>query len=52
MVQRIDASDQSVITVAGDVNNLDGGFSGDGGPSTQALIGNYGLAIFNTTNQD
>jgi Domain of unknown function DUF11/Divergent InlB B-repeat domain/NHL repeat len=51
VVQRIDANDLSVVTVAGDVNNLDGGFSGDGGPSTQALIGNYGLAIFNTTNQ-
>ncbi|MGA7854287.1 MAG: choice-of-anchor D domain-containing protein [Candidatus Acidiferrales bacterium] len=51
VVRRIDAGDLSVITVAGDVNNLDGGFSGDGGPSTQAMIGNYGLAIFNTTNQ-
>lgn len=51
VVRRIDAGDHSVATVAGDINNLDGGFSGDGGPSTQALLGNYGLAIFNTTNQ-
>jgi uncharacterized repeat protein (TIGR01451 family) len=51
VVRRIDAGDGTVITVAGDVNNLDGGFSGDGGPSTSALLGNYGLAIFNTTNQ-
>jgi uncharacterized repeat protein (TIGR01451 family) len=50
VVQRIDASDQSVATVAGDVNNLDGGFSHDGGPSTQAMIENFGLAIFNTAN--
>jgi uncharacterized repeat protein (TIGR01451 family) len=51
VVRRIDAGDGTVITVAGDVNNLGGGFSGDGGPSTSALLGNYGLAIFNTANQ-
>lgn len=49
IVRRIDAGDQSVITVAGDVNNLEiGGFAGDGGPSTSAQLSNYGLAIFNT----
>jgi len=48
VVRRIDASDGTVTTVAGDVNNLDGGFSGDGGPSAQAMLDNYGLAIFNT----
>jgi uncharacterized repeat protein (TIGR01451 family) len=48
VVQRVDAGDGTIVTVAGDVYNLDGGFSGDGGPSTSALIGNYGLAIFNT----
>ena len=48
VVRRIDAGDLSVATVAGDVNNLDGGFSGDGGPSTSAQLENYGLAIFNT----
>jgi uncharacterized repeat protein (TIGR01451 family) len=56
VVRRIEAGNLpgtagTVITVAGDVNNLDGGFSGDGGSSTSALLGNYGLAIFNTTNQ-
>ncbi len=45
VVRRIDAVDQSVITVAGDVSNLDGGFSGDGGPSTQALLDNFGVAV-------
>ncbi len=50
VVRRIDAGDGTVTTVAGDVDNLDGGFSGDGGPSTSAMLGNYGLAIFNTTN--
>jgi trimeric autotransporter adhesin len=45
VVRRIDATDQSVITVAGDVNDLDGGFSGDGGPSTQAMLDNFGVAI-------
>lgn len=48
VVQRVDASDGTVVTVAGDVDNLDGGFSGDGGPSTQAMIANYGVAVFNT----
>jgi len=50
VVRRIDASDGTVMTVAGDVNNLDGGFSGDGGPSTQAQLSNYGVAVFNTAN--
>jgi len=45
IVRRIDAGDQTVITVAGDVHNLDGGFAGDGGPSTQALLSNYGVAV-------
>jgi uncharacterized repeat protein (TIGR01451 family) len=45
VVRRIDATDQSILTVAGDFHNLNGGFSGDGGPSTQALISNYGVAI-------
>ncbi len=49
VVRRIDAGDGTVVTVAGDVNNLlNGGFSGDGGPSTSAVLANYGLAIFNT----
>src|SRR5580704_255549 len=53
VVRRIEAGSPpgtagTVITVAGDIDNLDGGFSGDGGPSTSALLGNYGLAIFNT----
>ena len=45
VVRRVDAQDQSIITVAGDIENLAGGFSGDGGPSTKALIGNLGTAI-------
>jgi sugar lactone lactonase YvrE len=53
VVRRIEAGSPAgtagtVITVAGDVDNLDGGFAGDGGPSTSALLENYGLAIFNT----
>ncbi|MGB0036735.1 MAG: hypothetical protein WBP79_14790, partial [Candidatus Acidiferrales bacterium] len=46
VVRRIDATSQTVITVAGDIHNLDGGFNGDGEASTQALISNFGLAIF------
>jgi uncharacterized repeat protein (TIGR01451 family) len=51
VVRRIDVNDQTVITIAGDVHNLDGGFraSDDGGPSTNALITNFGLAIFKNT---
>ncbi|HUA00915.1 MAG TPA: hypothetical protein VMB02_11345, partial [Candidatus Aquilonibacter sp.] len=49
VVRRIDngegSTERSIITVAGDVQNLDGGYSGDGGPSTQALISNFGLAV-------
>ncbi|MFZ0981061.1 MAG: choice-of-anchor D domain-containing protein, partial [Candidatus Acidiferrales bacterium] len=49
VVRRIDngegSSELSVITVAGDVQNLDGGFFGDGGPSTQALLDNFGVAV-------
>jgi uncharacterized repeat protein (TIGR01451 family) len=45
VVRRIDASDQSVITVAGDIHNLNGGFSGDGGPSVGAMIANFGLVL-------
>ena len=53
VVRRIEAGSPAgtagtVITVAGDVDNLGGGFSGDGGPSTSAQLENYGLAIFNT----
>ena len=48
VVRRVDQQNQTVFTVAGDVNNLGGGFSGDGGPSTQAMISNFGLAVFNT----
>ena len=45
VVRRVDKQDSSIITVAGDIENLAGGFSGDGGPSTKALIGNLGLTI-------
>jgi sugar lactone lactonase YvrE len=45
VVQRIDVNDTSVITVAGNVDNLDGGFAGDGGPPNKALIENFGLAV-------
>ena len=48
VVRRVDQQNQIIFTVAGDVNNLGGGFSGDGGPSTQAMISNFGLAVFNT----
>ncbi|MBV9147346.1 MAG: PKD domain-containing protein [Acidobacteria bacterium] len=48
VVQRLDAFTNRVSTVAGDVQNLNGGFSGDGGPSTQAMIENSGIAVFNT----
>ena len=45
VVRRVDQFDQTIITVAGDIENLGGGFSGDGGPSTKALIGNLGSAL-------
>ena len=49
VVRRIDngegGTERSIITVAGDVQNLDGGFGGDGGPSTQALLSNFGVAV-------
>lgn len=45
VVRRIDANDTSVITAAGNVDNLDGGFSGDGGPATQALLSNFGVSV-------
>ena len=45
VVRRIDAAAQTVITVAGNVTNLDGGFAGDNGPSTSALLQNFGVAI-------
>ncbi|MGH9744909.1 MAG: InlB B-repeat-containing protein, partial [Candidatus Acidiferrales bacterium] len=45
VVRRVDAQDQSIITVAGDIENLGGGFSGDGGPSVKALIGNLGSTL-------
>jgi hypothetical protein len=45
VVRRVDALDQSIINVAGDIENLGGGFAGDGGPSVKALIGNLGSAL-------
>jgi hypothetical protein len=45
VVRRIDVNDQTVATVAGNVDNLDGGFFGDGGPSTLALLSNFGLTV-------
>jgi trimeric autotransporter adhesin len=48
VVQRVDAISGTIATVAGDVNNLAGGFSGDGGPATQASLGIFGLTIDNT----
>jgi trimeric autotransporter adhesin len=50
LVRRVDQQDQTVITVAGDVNNLGGGFSAtdDGGPSVGAMLSNFGLAVFKT----
>ena len=50
ILQRVDAVTQTIATAAGDVNNLDGGFAGDGGPSTKALIGNSGLALDSSHN--
>ena len=50
ILQRVDAITQTIATAAGDVNNLDGGFAGDGGPSTKALIGNSGLALDSSHN--
>jgi trimeric autotransporter adhesin len=47
VVQRVDAISGTIATVAGDVNNLAGGFSGDGGPATQASLGIFGLTIDN-----
>jgi len=52
LVRRVDAFSGRVSTVAGDIMNLTGGFSGDGGPSTQAMIENSGLAVFNTSQGD
>jgi sugar lactone lactonase YvrE len=48
VVRRMDANAQTIITVAGDGDNLGGGFSGDGGPSTLAQIENFGLAVAKT----
>jgi uncharacterized repeat protein (TIGR01451 family) len=45
VVRRIDAQAQTVITVAGDINNLDGGFNGDGGLAPQSLLSNFGVAV-------
>jgi len=50
ILQRVDAVTQTIATAAGDVNNLNGGFSGDGGPSTKALISNSGLAFDGSNN--
>src|ERR1700675_3935657 len=50
VVQRVDALTQTIATVAGDVNNLGGGFSGDGGLATQALIANSGLVLDSSHN--
>lgn len=48
VVLRVDRFSNTIETIAGDVNNLNGGFSGDGGPSTQAMIENAGMAVFTT----
>jgi uncharacterized repeat protein (TIGR01451 family) len=45
VVRRVDFATGSIITVAGNIDNLGGGFSGDGGPSTQASIGNLAAAV-------
>jgi uncharacterized repeat protein (TIGR01451 family) len=45
VVRRVDFATGSIITVAGNIENLGGGFSGDGGPSTQASIGNLAAAV-------
>jgi trimeric autotransporter adhesin len=46
VVQRIDGPSQTVITVAGN-NKAPGavGYGGDGGPSTQATLDNFGLSV-------
>jgi len=49
VVRRVDAFTHAVSTVAGDVNNLNGGFSGDGGPANQAMIQNTGLTVFSSS---
>jgi hypothetical protein len=57
IVRRIDALNfdgfieyDSTATVAGDVDNLDGGYSGDGGPATKALLSNFGLSVDSNQN--
>ncbi len=46
VVRRIDAATQTVSTVAGNpFNPTLGGFSGDGGPSRQAVMQNSGLSV-------
>ena len=45
VVRRVDFVTGSIITVAGNVENLGGGFSGDGGPAIQASIGNLAAAV-------
>jgi sugar lactone lactonase YvrE len=46
VVRRIDAIDSTVLTVAGNPNKPGQfGFSGDGGPSTQATLNNLGVAV-------
>ncbi len=45
VVRRIDVFDSSVMTVAGNIDNLDGGFSGDGGAPNLALLSNFGLTV-------
>jgi hypothetical protein len=45
-VERVDAASGTVATVVGDYTNTAGGFSGDGGPATQASLLIYGgLAV-------
>ena len=46
LVRRIDASDLTIETVAGDPQHpRRGGFRGDGGPATKASLNNAGVAI-------
>jgi trimeric autotransporter adhesin len=46
VVQRVDAASGIVTTVAGNANDpLPFGFSGDGGPATEATLSNRGLAV-------
>jgi hypothetical protein len=49
VVQVVLASTGNVVTAAGNPNNpLQAGFSGDGGPSTKAVLNMWGLAVSGT----